>query len=108
MVQTEAVIDLAGQNVVLTYSNVVAEYEALRRRAVVVNRSHRARMKSSGAKAGDVLTGLVTNDVSALLPGQGQYAAALTAKGKIVADLRVLRLEDGYLTDASPRAREGW
>ncbi|MEX2152373.1 MAG: hypothetical protein WD825_03490 [Gemmatimonadaceae bacterium] len=108
MVQTEALIELAGQNVVLTYSNVAAEYEALRRRAVVVNRSHRARMRFTGAKAADVLTGLVTNDVAALLPGQGQYAAALTAKGKVVADLRILRLEDSYLTDASPRAREGW
>src|SRR5688572_5371963 len=108
MTQTEALVDLAGHAVVLTYSSAAAEYEALRRRAIVVNRSHRARMRFTGAKAGDVLTGLLTNDVGALLPGQGQYAAALTAKGKVVADLRVLRLEDGYLTDASPRSREGW
>ena len=108
MVQTEPVTDLAGQSVVLSYSNVGAEYEALRRRAIVVNRSHRARMRFTGPKAGDVLTGLLTNDVDALLPGQGQYAAALTAKGKVVADVRVLRLEDGYVTDASPRARDGW
>lgn len=108
MVPTEALTEFAGQSVVLSYSSVAAEYEALRRRAIVVNRSHRARMRFSGAKAGDALTGLLTSDVDALLPGQGQYAAALTAKGKVVADLRVLRLEDGYLTDASPRAREGW
>jgi len=108
MAQTEALIELAGQPVVLSYSSVSAEYEALRRRAVVVNRSHRSRMKFAGAKAGEVLTGLVTNDVTALTPGQGQYAAALTAKGKVVADVRILALEDGFLTDASPRAREGW
>lgn len=105
---TETLIDVAGQPVVLTYSSVAAEYEALRRRAIVVNRSQRARMRFSGPKAADVLTGLVTNDVSVLQPGQGQYAAALTAKGKVVADLRVLRFEDSYLTDVSPRAREGW
>jgi len=105
MAQTEALIELAGQPVVLSYSSVSAEYEALRRRAVVVNRSHRSRMKFAGAKAGEVLTGLVTNDVTALTPGQGQYAAALTAKGKVVADVRILALEDGFLTDASPRAR---
>jgi len=108
MTQTEAVIDLAGQPVVLTYSSVAAEYEALRRRAIVVNRSHRHRMRFDGPKAGEVLTGLVTNDVSALLPGQGQYAAALTPKGKVIADLRVLALEDAILTDVSPRASEGW
>ena len=108
MTQLEAIVDLAGQNVVLTYSGVASEYEAIHRRAIVVNRSHRARMRFTGAKAADVLTGLVTNDVSALLAGQGQYAAALTAKGKMVADLRILRLDDSYLTDVSPRARDGW
>ena len=105
---TEALTELAGQSVVLTYSSLSAEYEALRRRAIVVNRSHRGRMRFTGAKVGDVLTGLLTNDVGALAPGQGQYAAALTSKGKVVADLRVLRLDDSFLTDASPRAREGW
>ena len=109
MVQTEALVDVGGQPVVLAYSNVTAEYEALRRRAIVVNRSHRARMTFAGAKAGDMLTGLVTNDVSALAAGQGQYAAALTAKGKVVADIRVLKLEgDRFLTDVSPRARDAW
>jgi folate-binding protein YgfZ len=110
MVRTEAppITELAGQSVVLSYSSVAAEYEALRRRAIVVNRSHRARMRFTGPKAGEVLTGLLTNDVTALLPGQGQYAAALNTKGKVVADLRVLRLEEGFLTDTPPRAREGW
>ena len=108
MTQTEALVDLAGHAVVLTYSSAAAEYDALRRRAIVVNRSQRARMRFSGEKAGDVLTGLVTNDITALLPGQGQYAAALTAKGKVVADLRILRLEDSYLTDVSPRVRDAW
>ncbi|MGH7677304.1 MAG: YgfZ/GcvT domain-containing protein [Gemmatimonadaceae bacterium] len=108
MVHTEALTELAGQSVVLTYSNLAAEYEALRRRAIVVNRSHRARTRFTGDKAGEVLTGLLTNDVTALAAGQGQYAAALNAKGKVIADLRVLRLEDGFLTDASPRARDGW
>ncbi|HEX7937379.1 MAG TPA: glycine cleavage T C-terminal barrel domain-containing protein [Gemmatimonadaceae bacterium] len=100
--------ELAGQSVVLTYSNVAAEYEALRRRAIVVNRTHRGRMRFAGTKAAEVLTGLLTNDVGALLPGQGQYAAALSAKGKVVSDLRVLRTETDFITDASPRSRDGW
>jgi folate-binding protein YgfZ len=65
-------------------------------------------MRFVGDKAAEVLSGLVTNDVTSLLVGQGQYAAALTAKGRIVADLRILRLEESYLTDVSARAREGW
>jgi folate-binding protein YgfZ len=101
-------IELAGQSVVLTYSSVAAEYEALRRRAIVVDRSHRGRMRFTGAKAAEVLTGLLTNDIGALNPGQGHYAAALTAKGKVVSDLRVLRTENDFITDASPRSRDGW
>ena len=108
MAQTEAVVDLAGNPVVLTYSNVAAEYDALRRRAIVVDRSHRGRMRFSGAKAADVLTGLLTNDVGALTAGQGQYAAALSPKGKVVADVRLLRIGDDYVTDVSARARDGW
>jgi len=108
MLQSEAHIDVAGQPIVLAYSSITAEYEALRRHAVVVNRSFRARMRFSGEKAAEMLTGLVTNDVGDLSAGQGQYAAALTSKGKVVADMRILALEDGLLTDVSPRAREGW
>jgi folate-binding protein YgfZ len=104
----ESMVELAGQNVVLSYSGIESEYDALHRRAIVVNRSHRARMRFVGEKAADVLSGLVTNDVTALLPGQGQYAAALSPKGRVVADLRILRLEDGFLTDVSARARDGW
>ena len=75
---------------VLTYTGVAAEYDALHRRAIVVDRSHRDRMTFGGPGAADALNGLVTNDVGALSPGQGMYAAALTAKGKVVADIRVL------------------
>src|SRR6185436_7688168 len=66
------------------------------------------RMRFSGAKAAEVLTGLLTNDIGALLPGQGHYAAALNAKGKVVSDLRVLRTETDFITDASARSRDGW
>src|ERR1051325_2619783 len=104
----EALTEIAGQNVVLTYTNVATEYEAIRRRAIVVNRSHRGRMRFVGEKAADVLNGLLTNDVAPLTPGQGLYAAALTPKGKVAADLRVLHTGDGFLTDASSRAADAW
>jgi folate-binding protein YgfZ len=53
------------------------------------------------------LNGLVTNDVAAFTPGQGGYAAALTAKGKLVADLRIFMWKDGPLVDTSSRAASG-
>lgn len=83
-------------------------YDALRGGAIVLDRSDRGRWRFTGLKAAETLTGLVTNDVLALQPGDGLYAAALTAKGKIVADLRILRDGDDYLADTGPAAAAGW
>ena len=84
------------------------EYSALHNGALLFDRSDRTRMRISGPKAAELLTGMVTNDVSALTPGEGQYAAALTPKGKIVADLRIFALEDAFLVDTSAAAAPGW
>ena len=84
------------------------EYSALRSGALVIDRSDRLRMRFGGEKAAEMLNGLVTNDVLALTPGHGQYAAALTPKGKIAADLRIFADEDGLLTDTSARAAQNW
>jgi tRNA-modifying protein YgfZ len=101
--------EIAGQTVVRDFGDPAAEYAAVRQSAILVDRSHRHRLVISGAKAAATLAGLVTNDVAALAPGQGQYAAALTPKGKIVADLRIFALDGGeFLIDAPPRAAEGW
>src|SRR5881394_2823243 len=84
------------------------EYSALYNGALFFDRSDRTRIRITGPKAAELVTGMVTNDVSALVPGEGQYAAALTPKGKIVADLRIFALEDGFLIDTSAAAGPGW
>lgn len=100
--------EIAGRPVILHFGEPAGEYEALRRGALLIDRSARSRVRVTGTKAAEVLTGLVTNDVGALLPGQGQYAAALTAKGKIVADVRIFADAGSYLLDTPPRAAAGW
>jgi len=100
--------DVGGRSVVLAYGSVATEYEALHSRAAVFDRSHRGRLQLFGERASEMVAGLVTNDVVGLAPGQGCYAAALTAKGKIVADVRVFVEEGSVLTDTPPRAAEAW
>lgn len=100
--------EVAGRPVVRSYGDPVREYEALRTGAMLVDRGARLRMTFSGPQVVETLTGLVTNDVASLLPGDGQFAAALTPKGKIVADVRIFRQADQLLLDVSPRAAEGW
>src|SRR3954447_20248365 len=80
------------------------EYERLREGAGVVDRSDRGKLLLTGAEAAEYLQGQVTNDVEALQPGQGCYAALLTHKGKVVADMRILRGPDWLLVDTEPHA----
>jgi folate-binding protein YgfZ len=47
-----------------------------------------------GPKAAEALNGLVTNDVAALADGEGMHAAALTPKGKIIADMLIIRVDE--------------
>ena len=100
--------DVGGRSVVLAYGSVAAEYEALQSRAALFDRSHRGRIRITGEKAAEMVAGLVTNDVAGLVPGQGCYAAALTAKGKMIADVRVFVEESSVLVDTPARAAEGW
>lgn len=86
-----------------------AEYERLRTDAGAVDRSDRLRMTFTGAKAAETITGLVTNDALALQPGHGAYAAALTVKGKIIADVRIFRrADDDFLVDVPATASAGF
>jgi folate-binding protein YgfZ len=99
---------VAGHSVTLHYGNIAGEYAALDDGAMLTDRTVRGRTRFDGPKAAEMLTGLVTNDVLALLPGHGQYAAALSPKGRIVADVRIFARTDHLLVDVPPRARGGW
>src|SRR3712207_3865093 len=65
----------------------------------LVDRSERGKLALTGGGAAEFLNGQVTNDVAALAPGEGCYAAFLTHKGKMLGDLRVLRAGDELLLD---------
>jgi tRNA-modifying protein YgfZ len=84
-----------------------AQYRALREGAGVLDRSDRARIEVTGSEAAEFLQGQVTNDVESVGPGLGCYAALLDRKGKIRADMRVLRVaDDKFLIDTEPSSGE--
>ena len=74
-------------------------YRAMTEGAALVDRSERGKLALTGADAKDFLQGQVTNDVVALRPGEGCYAAFLTHKGKMLGDLRVLDAGEELLLD---------
>src|SRR3954453_18070595 len=57
---------------------------------MLVDRSEMGKLALTGPDAKSFLNGQVTNDVEALEPGTGCYAAFLTHKGKMLGDLRIL------------------
>lgn len=80
---------------------------------LMFDRSTRLRMQFTGPKAAESLTGLVTNDVLSLRGGDGLYACALTAKGRIISDVRILSVSDegeepSLLVDANAASGAGF
>jgi folate-binding protein YgfZ len=70
------------------------QYRALRESAGLVARPDRRTFAVAGAEAAEYLQGQLTNDIEALAPGEGSYAALLDRKGRIQGDMRVLRLAE--------------
>jgi folate-binding protein YgfZ len=63
----------------------------------VLDRTGRAKLLVRGTDGAEFLQGQLTNDVEALEPNTGCYAALLDRKGHMQADMRVLRLDTGDL-----------
>jgi tRNA-modifying protein YgfZ len=68
-----------------------AQYRQLREECGLLDRSGRGKLLVTGPDAAEFLQGQLTNDVEALAPGEGCYAALLDRKGHMQADMRVLR-----------------
>ena len=81
-----------------------SEYRTVTEACGVLDRSERGKLALTGPEAKSFLQGQVTNDVEALSPGQGCYAAFLTPKGKMLGDLRVLDAGDELLLDTERAA----
>ena len=72
---------------------------AMTEACALVDRSERGKLALTGGEAKEFLHGQVSNDIEALEPGTGCYAAFLTPKGKMLGDLRVLDTGDELLLD---------
>jgi folate-binding protein YgfZ len=84
-----------------------AQYRQLREECGLLDRAGRGVIAVTGPDAAEYLQGQLTNDVEALEPGDGQYAALLDRKGHMQSDMRVLRLgAEEILMDTEGVARE--
>ncbi len=76
-----------------------AAERAFRCGAALVDRSERGKLALTGEAAADCLNGQVTNDVTKIEPGCGQFATFLTTKGAMLGDLRIIRTADTFELD---------
>ena len=81
-------------------------YNAARTRAAWLDRSSLGRIAVSGADRLSYLQGLLTNDVAALKPGTGCYAAYLTAQGRMIADMHLYERGDVLLMTTAGDVKE--
>jgi folate-binding protein YgfZ len=70
---------------------IAAEYASLTEAAGFVRREQPGLLALRGDDAAEFLNGQLTNDIEAIAPREGRYAALLTPKGKMRADMRVIR-----------------
>src|SRR5215210_3091660 len=86
-------------------ANDPAGYTALREGAAVVDRPGRRIFRLAGRDPIGMLNAVLTNDVPAR-GDRGAYAMLLDPKGRIQADLRVVKADDAILIDTEPEGAE--
>jgi folate-binding protein YgfZ len=89
-------------------ANVAADYESFHDGVAIVDFSDRGRMRFHGNGAKDALNGLLTCDVAPLTNGHGTYGAALTSKGKVVADVSVFAMDESFLVEVPSAVWAAW
>ena len=75
------------------------QYRAATEALALLDRSERGKLAVSGPQAAEFLDSLLSNDVAGLQPGTGVDATLLTHKGRMLAEVRVLRTEDELVLD---------
>lgn len=75
------------------YSGIIDEHHAVRKNVGVFDISHMGQIVATGARAGEWLNEMLTNNIDKLEVGTGQYTFLLNEQGGIIDDLIVYRTE---------------
>jgi len=91
-------IDFGGWEMPVQYTSITDEHLAVRSAAGVFDISHMGEVTVSGAASVAFLNSILTNDVSKLASGQGQYTLMCNERAGVIDDLYAYRLSvDIYL-----------
>ena len=84
-------VSFAGWNMPVQYTSIIDEHLAVRTKAGIFDISHMGQFLVGGSGAEAWLNRLLTNDISKLAPGQGQYTLMLNESGGVIDDLIAYR-----------------
>jgi aminomethyltransferase len=84
-------VSFAGWNMPVQYTSIIDEHQAVRTKAGIFDISHMGQFLVNGPAAAAWLNGLLTNNVSKLAPGVGQYTLMLNENGGVIDDLILYR-----------------
>jgi len=87
-------------------TNLLNEYNAVRENGIGFYERKRGLIGVSGKEAVQFLNGLITNDVAKLEENKQMLAAFPNAQGRLLAVVRVLRIEDKFLFETEAETYE--
>lgn len=100
-------VPFAGYHMPVQYpSGITAEHQAVRSTAGLFDVSHMGEVEIRGAGARDFVQFVTSNDVDRIEEGQAQYSTLLDERGRLLDDLLVYRLADGYMLVVNASNRE--
>jgi aminomethyltransferase len=89
-------VPFGGWEMPVYYSGIVTEHQAVRTAVGIFDISHMGEIEVFGPQAEPWLNGLLTNNLSKLTVGEGQYTLMLNDLGGVIDDLIVYRLEQNH------------
>jgi len=103
-------VPFAGWDMPVQYTGIVDEHKAVRLSVGVFDISHMGQFIVSGSGAEAFLNRVLTNNISKLQPGQGQYTLLLNAQGGVIDDLIAYRTSERefYLVVNASRIDADW
>jgi aminomethyltransferase len=88
------IVEFGGWQMPVQYTGIVEEHKAVRQAAGVFDISHMGEFVLGGTGAAAYLNGLLSNDVTKLAVGQGQYTLMLNEQGGVIDDLILYRMHE--------------
>lgn len=103
-------VPFAGWEMPVQFRGIVEEHMAVREKVGLFDISHMGQFLVSGDDAEAFLNGVLTNDVTHLKPGQGQYTLLLNEHGGVIDDLILYRTSprEFFLVVNASKTKEDW